>query len=806
MKNPGSRAVLRSFSVHSLQVRILALFVVLFGVLLGAGIPLIHALGANAARKAVSADVIAAARVFDRMLELDQQRLVEGARLLSADSAFREGISSADRTALGPMLAAQGKRMNASVMLVINGDHRVVAGTLDAEIGRRIGFQKLLDRAGLAQQATGIVPIGGQLYELAIVPVMAPQPVAWVVAGFRINDAMAQDLRHLMSLDVSFLGRHDEGEWRVHASTLADAERTALARDITANRLSRSDGDGNAEVGDDAISRVVNLAPRADEGVVAVLQGPLAPALAPFRELERWLGLISLMGLAAAVVAGLALAHWIVRPVRDLAGAARRVAAGDYTAIEASRRKDEIGDLATSFRTMQEAVSASVSRMTDLAHRDALTGLPTRVLFADRLEQAISSAARAGSPVAVLVLDVENFGHVNETLGHRLGDLLLREVAARLRSVMRRVTDTVARIGADEFAIMMPGSRASDAQRVAEAVRRAFDVKMTLDGHIVDVRASIGIAACPEHGSDAVKLLQRADVAMHAAKHDQLNVAVWDERYEENGDKRLALMSDLRKAVDNGELGLIYQPKVALGESTEYFVEALVRWQHPTRGLVAPSEFVPLAEQTGYIRAVTQWVLGRAVAQCAEWRNRGLPMNVSVNISARDLVDTELSVRLAELLEREGCSAQWLSLEFAESAIVGEPGYAFNNLERLHAVGCKLAVDDYGTGYSSLAYLRRLPLDELKIDRSFIMGMATDASDALIVRSTIELAHKLGLRVVAGGVEDSATLEQLRELGCDSVQGFLLSRPLPADDVPSWVRDSEWTRPAREKGSLRRVV
>jgi diguanylate cyclase (GGDEF)-like protein len=454
---------------------------------------------------------------------------------------------------------------------------------------------------------------------------------------------------------------------------------------------------------------------------------------------------------------------------------------------------------------MQSGVASNMSRMTELAHRDQLTGLPTRVLFADRLEQAISAGSRAGTPVAVLILNLDQFGQFNDTLGHPIGDMLLREVAARLRSVVRRANDSVARIGGDEFAILMSGSRVSDAQRVAEAVARALEVRMTLDGHIVDVRASIGVAVCPDHGHDPGKLLQRADIAMRAAKRDKLKIAMWDDRYDENGEKRLALMSDLRKAVDNEELALIYQPRVALGESGEHFVEALVRWQHPARGLVPPSEFVPLAEQTGYIRTITQWVLSHAIAQCADWRGRGIPMNVSVNISTADLVNAELPARLEQMLEKEGCAAQWLTLEVTENAIVGEPGHALKNLERLHKLGCKLALDDYGTGYSSLAYLRRLPLDELKVDKSFTMGMATDASDALIVRSTIELAHKLGLVVVASGVEDDATLNQLRELGCDAVQGFLVSRPLAADDVPAWVRESPWARPAREKTSLRRV-
>jgi diguanylate cyclase (GGDEF)-like protein len=797
---------LPALSTRSVQTRIPALFVLLIVVLQVGVFALLNTLGAASVRTTIGAEVVAGARVFDRVLELDTQRTIEGMRVLTADPAFREIVVAGDRNALAPVLAKQAKRSNAAVMLLVNVDHRVVAGTPESEIGRRITYPKLLDRAAAAQQAVGIVPLGGQLYQLAVVPVPAPHPVAWVVTGFRINDGFAQELRNLTRLEVSLLARHGEGEWRLHASTLPDADRAALSRDIAANRYSAIDSEGNSEFGDDAISRVVNLAPRADEGVVAVLQRPLSSALEPLRQLQLQLAWLSLLGIAAAIVAGLALGRGIAGPVRDVATAARRVAAGDYSVVAPVSRKDEIGELVTAFRAMQEAVAACVSRMTDLAHKDALTGLPTRVLLVDRLEQALAGAARAGSPVAVLILSLDHFADINDTLGRPIGDLLLREVAARLRSVVRRATDSVARIGGDEFAIVMPGGRVADAQRVAASLVRALEVKMTLNGHIVDVSTSIGIAACPDHGSDPGKLMERADAAMHAAKRDQAGVALWDERYDEHGEQRLSLLADLRKAVDNDELALTYQPKIALGEGGEHFVEALVRWQHPTRGLVPPSEFVPLAEQTGYIRTVSQWVLGRAIAQCAEWRTRGLSMNVSVNISARDLFDSELPAWLTEVLEREGCSAQWLTLEIAERAIVNEPGHALKSLERLHGLGCRLAIDDYGTGNSSVAHLRRLPLDELKIDKSCVAGMAVNASDALVVRTTIELAHELGFAVAATGVENEMTLEQLRELRCDSVQGFLLSRPLPADDVPSWVKESVWSRQARERESLRRVV
>jgi diguanylate cyclase (GGDEF)-like protein len=473
--------------------------------------------------------------------------------------------------------------------------------------------------------------------------------------------------------------------------------------------------------------------------------------------------------------------------------------------VPSGTRNDEIGDLAVAFRAMQEGIVTRESRITDLAYRDALTGLPNRLLFADRLDQALASAARAGTPLAVLLMDLDHFKYVNDTLGHRIGDLLLKEVAARLQAVLRRATDTVARLGGDEFAILLAGASASDAQRLGQSVLRALEVPMILEEQVVDIAASIGIATCPEHGNESSKLLRCADVAMYEAKRTSAGIAIWDDNYDQHSLERLSLLSDLRKAVDNDELVLVYQPKIALRPVSELYVEALVRWQHPSRGLVPPSEFIPFAEQTGYIRVITQWVIGRAVAQCAAWRRQGLPTNVAINISARDLVDSQLPDRFEALLERESCAPSWISLEITESAILDDPGHAIRNLERIAAMGCRIAIDDYGTGYSSLSYLRRLPLHELKIDRSFVTALAHDANDAIIVRSTIDLAHNMGLVVVAEGVEDEATFDALRALGCDTLQGYWISRPLAAAEAEQWLRESARAQSALEAQGLRPV-
>jgi diguanylate cyclase (GGDEF)-like protein len=800
--------VLRAMTMRSLQSRILALFLLLMVIVQVGGFVLINTVGMSAARKTVGEALVAGARVFDRLLEQDTQRIVQGARLMSADYAFREVISTGDRETIASVLVNYGKRIDASLMMVIGLDQRVLSDTLGVAVDKPFPFPNLIAQAEQNQQSSAMALINGQLYQLVVVPVMAPIPVAWVAIGFAVNDALAQDFKGLTRLQVSFLSRQSRESWRIQGTTtLTNSERLTLLDDVGANRYAKSDDEGNAIFSDASVTRVLDLPARSGETVIAVLQEPLSSALEPFRRLQQQLALISLLAVVVSIIASVAIARGITRPVRELARVARRIAAGNYSELPAASRSDEIGELATAFKNMQQDIASRESRIMDLAYRDTLTGLPNRALFADLLDKAIVDAATAATPIAVLLMDLDHFKYVNDTLGHPIGDLLLREVAVRLQTVGTGEGDVVARLGGDEFALLLPAGGVAEAQRLARAILRALELPMTLQSHVVDVCASIGIAVFPEHGSEGATLLRRADIAMYAAKRNNCGVAVWDEGADQHSSERLSLLGDLRKAVDNDELTLAYQPKVALrGAGGEHYAEALVRWRHPTRGLVQPLEFIPFAEQTGYIRAITQWVLAHAIAQCAKWRLDGLSMNVSINLSTRDLMDVTLPDRFVALLKRHRCSAQWITLEITESAVLDDPAHAIKNLERLHALGCKLAIDDYGTGYSSLAYLRRLPVHELKIDKSFVIGMATDAGDALIVRSTIELAHNLGLSVVAEGVENDATLDRLRAMGCDMVQGYLLSRAMGVAETAVWMRGSVWTKPASEAPNLRRVV
>jgi len=792
---------------HSLQTRILAFFLLLMIAVQVGGFVLINTVGITAARKTVGDELVGGARVIDLLLDQDAQRLVQGARLLSADYAFRGAIATGDADTIRSALANHGKRIDADVMILVGLDQRVLADTLDASTGQPFLFPALLESAETAHQATAMVLLSGSLYQLVLVPVLAPLPIAWVAVGVHVDDAFARDLNRVTALQVSFLSRQSAGPWRLQASTLPIEDRDGLLDGFAMDRFAATDAAGNALYDESSVTRVRKLPSHSGEAVVAVLQQPLSSALEPFRRLQRQLALISVLAVVVSIVASLMIARGIVRPVRELARVARRIASGNYSTVPASRRPDEIGALADAFRTMQQGLVARESRIMDLAYRDTLTALPNRALYAERLDQELATATPLSLPVAVLLMDLDHFKDVNDSLGHPIGDRLLCEVASRLQSVVGTSTDTVARLGGDEFAVLLPGSTAIDAEYVAGEMLQVLEAPMTLEGHLVDVRASIGVAVFPEHGKESATLLRRADIAMYEAKRKNLGVAMWDDRLDLHSGERLTLMSDLRQAVDRDELTLLFQPKVALAGSGEYFVEALVRWKHPVRGIVSPMEFIPFAEQTGYIRAITQWVLRHAIKQCAAWRAEGLPVNVSVNLSARDLMDPELPERFRVMLEQNFCAARWFTLEITESAILDDPAHAIGNLKRFNALGCRLAIDDYGTGYSSLAYLRHLPVHELKIDKTFVIGMARDPSDAVIVRSTIDLAHNMGLAVVAEGVEDEDTLDQLRALRCDLVQGYWLSRPLEHAEVVEWMKSSVWTRiePPEVRG-LRRVV
>ena len=419
------------------------------------------------------------------------------------------------------------------------------------------------------------------------------------------------------------------------------------------------------------------------------------------------------------------------------------------------------------------------------ALHDVLTGLPNRALFRDRVDRALSAAHREGGRPVVMLLDLDRFKEINDSLGHHHGDELLRQIGPRIAGVLRS-SDTVARLGGDEFAVLLPIAPDAEAgAEVGDKILRALSEPFYVEGVELAIEASLGIAAFPEHGECVDTLIQRADVAMYAAKGSRSGHELYVSERDDRPDP-LALVGDLRRAMDDGELSVVYQPKVDLLTGAVEGVEALVRWEHPSRGLVLPASFVGHAEHTGLIRPLTMHVLEAALVQVGDWRRAGLELKVAVNLSVRNLLDRGLPDDVAELLRKWDVPATALELELTESTIMADPARARSILEALHDLGVGLSIDDFGTGWSSLGNLRQLPVDEIKIDRSFVTGMTRAGNDATIVQSTIDLGRNLGLRVVAEGVEDEDVRSQLAALGCDLGQGYLFSRPMAGDDVAAW--------------------
>jgi diguanylate cyclase (GGDEF)-like protein len=788
-------ASLRS-RLSSLGSRLVIFFVVLLVLVQGLGAFLVIEANSQIARQTIDQELEQGERVFRQLLAQNRARLEQGAAILSADFAFRQAIATNNVGTIVSVLRNHGARAGANVMTLVSLDKLVIADTRDdGRHGKPFAFPELVDASATEGKASSIVLIGERLHQLVVVPVLAPDPIAFVGLAFEVDDAAARELNQLTGLEVSFISRVDRSARLVHASTLPPGLREALAGALSGSGA----GPRTRELdllGEEYETRLAELTAAGRGGVVAVLQKPLAEGLAPFRRISAAFFWLTLAGLAMLVAGSLLIARSITRPVSRLAEAAQRVQRGDYTRHVDLKQKDEIGQLADSFNHMLDGIESREKEILRLAYEDGLTGLPNRAMFNEQLEQAVRIARRAAQPLAVLLFDMDRFKAINDTLGHPVGDQALREVGGRVRAALRD-SDVVARLGGDEFAVLLATGSSEHAFRVvADKILKALEDPLVIEGQPMDIAASIGIARFPEHGEDAASLMRAADVAMYAAKRGKSGFAIYDPAHDERRQEFLTLLGELRRAVEAGELVLHYQPKMHLAQNRVTSVEALVRWRHPQRGFVPPSEFIPFAEQTGYISSITRWVLGEAIEQCGRWQRAGLEIRMCVNISARDLRSEDSLVQYvwAALIAAD-VPPGMLCLEITESGLMDDPRSAQATLRKLRDLGIATSIDDYGTGYSSLAYIKQLAVNELKIDRTFVAGMEADERNAAIVRSTIELGHNLGLAVVAEGVETAHELEQLRRFGCDMVQGFHFARPMAAEALEAWLGA------ARERGS-----
>lgn len=479
----------------------------------------------------------------------------------------------------------------------------------------------------------------------------------------------------------------------------------------------------------------------------------------------------------------------MTRPIQILRELTRLIAHGQYqTVVSVNTNILEIKKLANSIEFMREELVAQSDSMQHLALHDSLTGLPNRVLLQDRISQTVNCRLRGSEPFVLAVIDLDRFKEINDSFGHLVGDNVLKQASTRLTNALRK-SDTVARLGGDEFAIFLPETAIYIASLLAEKMVAELRRPFACEGHSVSIGASIGLACFPEHGTNYDQLLQRADVAMYAAKRSGSDIELYQDTFDQDALARLTLASDLQDAIEQQQLFACYQPKVDQLTDNVIGVELLARWQHPEKGLIPPNEFVGSAERGGLISQLTQWVLREGIKQAAIWHRQGLNIPVAINLSPRNLTEDGFDKSILALLNEYSLPASLLEFEITESSVFADPLRAQEILESLASTGINIAIDDFGTGYSSLVQLKRMPVSVLKIDQSFIRDMDTDASDAAIVSATIFMAHELGMKVVAEGVENSATVEKLRQLDCDIIQGYFFAMPMRATEFESWLEN-----------------
>lgn len=498
------------------------------------------------------------------------------------------------------------------------------------------------------------------------------------------------------------------------------------------------------------------------------------------------LWLLTALGIVAIIAGFILLEKQIIKPITTVAQALKAKAIGVEGTNLPVTTLSETQDLIDAYTEMNKQVNARQVDLEYQALHDDLTGLPNRTLLLDRLQQAIFTSRREHNRLALLIMDLDGFKEVNDTVGHQVGDGLLKEVGVRLLMTIREM-DTVARLGGDEFAVLLPDSDDVRAIKVAEKIREALVAVFEIEDLRLYIGASIGVAIYPENGTRAETLIQRADVAMYFAKRNKSGQALYNPKEDQHSVGRLALMSDLRHALDFDSLQLHYQPKINIKTNEIVGAEALLRWDHPKFGAIAPDEVIPLAEQTGLIKPLTHWVLNHAIKQNKIWLRNNIQFQIAINLSVYNLQDQEFIEQLKTSLDLYNIPPEFINLEITESTMMANPTHAVDILKQLESMGVKISIDDFGTGFSSLAYLKQLPVEELKIDKSFVINMTTDDNDAVIVRSTIDLAHNLGLKVVAEGVESKDVCNLLEILGCDMAQGTYLGAPMSAAALEKWL-------------------
>lgn len=764
------------------QIAIVFLSLVLLIQLLGL-IPMDFTIDKHA-KEAADKQMLLGERVFINLLQHDTQNLKQGAMLLAADYGFREAVATEDDATLQSSLQNHQQRIQAEVAYFYSTQSSKLTGTIAINPQEQQAIEELVKQQQIGKLQ--FLTLNQTPYQLVAVPVKAPALIGWVVLGFKIDQRLATKLKTLSNLDISFIqkqGRH----WKMVASSLNPNVRNklinALAKTHTQHyRLKTMAFDDEVY---ELKTRILHQ--DKENALIAVMQDSVTENIKQFDELKWAMVGLTILGLVIFASVIVYVSKIITSPLTELLDSAKEMAKGNYLRKIKMLRNDELGQLGLAFNEMREAIAEREQKVHELAFGDELTGLANRLAFMQALNQAIQTHEKTQSSLSVVVLNIDRFKQINITLGRDFGDDVLRYLGKTLNKLKYNREDVVARLDADEFAVILHHADQEKATNFASEVSRIFEMPVEVDEQVIDIRMGIGISLYPTHGQTEETLLHQAETAQQTSKQKKSGWIVYNTALEIDQSDKLIMITELKEAIKHNQLLMYLQPKVNTKTKALVGAEALIRWIHPTKGMMFPDQFIPFAEHTGTISHITHWILEQACKVILEFRQQQIDLSISVNLSTRDLNNLDLPNQIQSLLDDYGLNSAAIHLEITESALMDDPLRAGGVVRKLSELGIHISIDDFGTGYSSLAYLRELPVNELKIDKSFVMQMDNNPSDKAIVRSTIDLGHNLGLNVVAEGIETEETINQLAELGCDEGQGYYISKPMPVRDFGVWL-------------------
>ena len=758
-----------------LRTRLTVLYAALFGAsLLVLAVALYAVITGNAVRQ-VGDELTASATVFNRIWAMRSQEMQESAGLLSRDYGFREAVASKDAATIRSALGNLANRLHADRAFIVNLDGSAVSAD-----GKPIEATaaKVLASLDQDEDASGVFTLAGAPFQATSAPILSPTLTGRVVLANKLDRHEMSSLERLSSIPLraSVVYQQRPGVWRFSGGDGAGLDPVRLSRFVDLELSGGQDRTRKlATVGGASIALVTPLKTLSTSVPAAlVLRYPMALALKPYQVLLEAAGGVGLLGFLILMIGSWALARSVTRPITALAEAVGRLQRGESAEVDVAAR-DEIGRLASSFNAMASEIRAREGKITHLAMHDAETDLPNR----RSLEERIVAMANPGDGrLVVAALGVDRFSHVRGAIGFGLAAALIGEIGTRL--TLLHPGYAVARLSTDGLGVAFVAKDAQAAQRMAVRLLAELQAPLSLGDNTIDVSLTVGLALQGEHDDLVPSIVERATIALDQARAARVKTAVFDPELYGDPASNLSLMSEMLDGLDRGQMILHHQPKLDLRKNAVSGVEVLIRWRHPTRGLIVPDRFIPMAEETGHIGALTEWVLARALEEQALMRHHGFELAVSVNLSGRLLGDPGFAAVALEMVR--GAPGE-LVFEITETAVIDNPAIALKTIDRFKAAGIGISIDDYGSGLSSLAYLKQIQADELKIDKAFVLKIDESHKDALLVRSTVDLAHSLGLKVTAEGVESATALSLLAGMGCDVAQGYLIARPMPLKEL-----------------------